>query len=143
MLVAEWNNSPLSKKQQEEVLAIVSRALKLKKKYLLSVAFVTPGEIKKINRIYRGKNKVTDVLSFTFSESEIAGEILICLSQAKKQAKEFGYSLKEEIEILLVHGLLHVFGFDHLKAVEAKKMFTLKKKILQRLDINWLGASVG
>jgi len=137
MLTAEWNGSLLSSKQQKGVLLAVDKGLKLKKNFLLSVAFITPAKIKKINSDYRGKNQVTDVLSFSFVDSEIAGEILICLSQAKKQAREFGYALADEIKILLVHGILHVFGFDHVKPTDAKKMFALKKKILKNLDIAW------
>ena len=137
MLSAEWNNSPLSASRQKKILAEVSRGLRLKKDKQISVAFVAAGVIRRLNKIYRGQDKVTDVLSFPFNDEEIAGEVLICLPQAKKQAKEYGVSSDEEITILLVHGLLHLFDYDHLKKNEAKKMFLWQKKILKNLNIIW------
>lgn len=143
MLKAEWNNSPLSKKQQENILSEVSLGLRLKKDKQVSVAFVTPKVIQKLNKSYRGKDKVTDVLSFPFACEETFGEVLICLAQAKKQAKEYGNTLENEITILLVHGLIHLFGYDHLKKNEAEKMFGLQKRILKNLKINWQVPEVG
>lgn len=137
MLTAEWNKSPLTKKQQERILSEVAIGLRLKKDKLVSVAFVTAGVIQRLNKTYRNKDRVTDVLSFPFVDEDVIGEVLICLSQAKKQAKEYGFSLEEEINILLVHGLIHLFGYDHLKTAEAKKMFLLQKKILKKLNILW------
>lgn len=90
----------------------------------LSVAFVGAAESKKINNLYRGKNKPTDVLSFDY------GEIIICVPVAKKQAAEHGLSLTNEIKLLFVHGLLHVLGFDHEKANDNKEMRQAEKKIL-------------
>lgn len=135
MLKAEWNNSPLSDDFQRKVLRQVS--LGLKKSGAVSIAFVSPAVIRRLNRTYRGQDKVTDVLSFPFSGKEIVGEVLICLAQAKKQAREVRRSLKDETAILLTHGLLHLFGHDHLKKKEAKKMFFLQKKILKKLNIDW------
>jgi len=143
MLKAEWNKSPLTKKNQEKILSEVSRGLRLKKDQQVSVAFVTPGVIKQLNKSYRGKDKVTDVLSFPFIDEETFGEVLVCLSQAKKQAREYQHSLEEEITILLVHGLIHLFGYDHLKENEAKKMFSLQYKILKNLKINWQRPDAG
>ncbi|MFH1089594.1 MAG: rRNA maturation RNase YbeY [Candidatus Uhrbacteria bacterium] len=143
MLKAEWNKSPLSKKNQEKILSEVSRGLRLKKDKQVSIAFVTPGVIKRLNKSYRGKDKVTDVLSFPFIDEETFGEVLVCLSQAKKQAREYQHSLEEEITILLVHGLIHLFGYDHLKETEAKKMFLLQQKILKNLKINWQRPEAG
>jgi probable rRNA maturation factor len=143
MLIVEWHNSPFSLVKLKTILSVINKGLKLKSKKNISVALVTPKVIKKINHDYRGKNKVTDVLSFAFSNSETTGEILICLAQAKKQAKQFKHSLGDELQILLVHGILHIFGFNHLKIFEAKKMFTLQKKILKNLKIDWLGSEAG
>lgn len=137
MLTAEWNASPLNEKQQKKVLSVVSQELKLKKKNKVSVAFILPQQIKNLNRDYRGKNKVTDVLSFPLKNCQVVGEILICLTRAKKQAKRYKHSMENEVIILLVHGLLHLFGFDHLKKKDAGKMFFRQKKILKSLKINW------
>lgn len=135
MLKAEWNNSPLSRGLEQKILRQVS--LGLKKSGAVSVAFVSPAVMRRLNRDYRGKDKVTDVLSFPFSEKEFVGEVLICLAQAKKQAKEYRHSLDDEVTILLTHGLIHLFGYDHIKKKEAKKMFVLQKTILKKLKIDW------
>ncbi|HKL16966.1 MAG TPA: rRNA maturation RNase YbeY [Patescibacteria group bacterium] len=97
----------------------------------LSVVFLAPEKIKEINSIYRNKNKVTDVLSF-----EDPAEIIICFKVAQKQAKRKEKSLKQEIALLLVHSLLHVFGFDHKEKKQAKKMKQKEKQILSNLNFN-------
>lgn len=103
------------------------------------VNIVEPAEIKNINKKYRNKNKVTDVISFAFDETQasviVLGEIYICLSQAIKQAKEFNHSLHREMCFLFVHGLLHLYGFDHLNEKDEQIMFKLQEKILEQCRI--------
>ena len=114
-----------------------SGLLEDKKDHLVSVAIVSPREIKKLNKIYRKKDAVTDVLSFE-SEDEFGldeegiGEIIICLDQAKKQARELKYSYKKEINRLVLHGYLHLLGFDHIKNKDAKTMEALEEKIMNK-----------
>jgi probable rRNA maturation factor len=70
--------------------------------------------LKRLNRTFRGKNKATDVLSFPAApESEIAGDLAISLEAAARQARQFGHSLRDEVRVLLLHGTLHLAGFDH------------------------------
>jgi probable rRNA maturation factor len=79
--------------------------------------------LKRLNKTFRGKDKPTDVLSFPagpstvfFNEpdgAELAGDLAISLETAARQAVRFGHTLAEEIRILLIHGLLHLAGFDH------------------------------
>jgi len=104
-----------------------ARVLKIKNSLVISLAFVGPAEIKKLNSAYRGKNKVTDVLSF----AEV-NEILICLKQAQKQARQHQHRLQDEIALLFVHGLLHLLGYDHRTAREYREMSSLERKILQK-----------
>lgn len=93
-------------------------------------------EIHALNREYRGVDKTTDVLSFSyfgekrFPGDDAVGEIVISLQTAKKQAKDHGKTLNEELQFLFLHGLLHVFGFDHIKKNERKTMFDLQDKII-------------
>ncbi|MGO4211278.1 rRNA maturation RNase YbeY [Terriglobus sp. 2YAB30_2] len=71
--------------------------------------------VKRLNRDFRGKNKATDVLSFPagdFAEG-IVGDLAVSLDTASKQAKRFGLTLEDEIKTLLLHGLLHLAGYDH------------------------------
>ncbi len=78
---------------------------------------------------------MTDVLSFEESGSgSFIGEILICLSRARKQAKEVGRSLKNELAKLLLHGYLHLIGYDHEKLTDAKKMEKIEDDILRKLS---------
>ncbi|MBI2098901.1 rRNA maturation RNase YbeY [Candidatus Uhrbacteria bacterium] len=131
-----------SKISSAEVLKIIRRALKaagIKDAYV-SVAFITSEEIKKWNRLYRKKARATDILSFGFNRAmgdekkwKRAGELLICEAAAKINAKEKRHSLKKEIGTLLVHGSLHLVGYDHEGEREAKTMFALQNKIIMKL----------
>jgi probable rRNA maturation factor len=109
----------------------------------ISVAIVGPKTIQKLNSAYRNKNKPTDVLSFSRMESSVffvspeakdLGDVLICWDIAKKQAKEYQTSIEEELARLTVHGVLHLFGYDHeISLIEEKKMFRLQEKALKNL----------
>ena len=93
----------------------------LGKAYRLALIFVPAADIKKWNKIYRGKNQATDVLSFPLSKSE--GEIYVCLAEAKKEAKKIGQPLSKFIVSLFIHGLVHLKGHDHgatMDSIEAK-----------------------
>ncbi len=101
----------------------------------LNVIFVNDVYIQALNKSYRDKDKPTDVLSFNYeNENEdpeaLVGEIYISIDTAKKQAKEKGHSLQEELEILFVHGFLHIHGHDHEEDDEYKKMYDLECKVL-------------
>lgn len=119
-----------------QVAKEVSSALKLKRTHHISAAFISEKEMKKLNFQHRGVNAVTDVLSFTLNNEDYFGEILLSYEQAKRQAKEMKHSVRDEITFLTVHGLLHVFGFDHEKPLEAKGMFALQTKILKKLNVD-------
>lgn len=121
----------------DRVLRVVDRMVTFRKDTTVSVAFVSEREIRRLNKTYRGKDQVTDVLSFSLDRAvDPSGEILICYEQAVRQAKEMGHSTRDEVVFLLVHGLLHIFGFDHERPVDAKKMFPLQEKILEKLGID-------
>jgi len=134
----------------------------LDKETEISLAIVGEGRIRKLNKIYRGKNRVTDVLSFdnktvlpylakAFPRLKKGadmvfinppdgvkrlGEIVICYPYAKKQARRLGYSLEKEVTILLIHGILHLLGYDHEKNDrEAKEMEGVEKKIQDMIKL--------
>ena len=81
----------------------------------VQVLLTSDAELKRLNRQFRGKNKATDVLSFPAFEQagELAGDLAISLETAARQAAEHGHSLRDEVRILLLHGLLHLAGEDH------------------------------
>jgi len=104
----------------------------------LSIALVSDAQIKRLNKLYRNKDKPTDVLSFPIGEKVedwlILGDIVISVDTAKRQAKELGHSLEEELKRLLVHGLVHLLGYDHeLGGEEEKKFFELEEFVLREL----------
>ncbi len=103
----------------------------------LSLLFVNDRAIQKFNQKFRKINKPTDVLSFPMGVSRvhpgvnILGDIVISLETAQKQAESLGHSLKREVGFLLVHGILHLLGWDHERSPqEAKKMYKKQREIL-------------
>ncbi len=142
MIKVEINGSSLL--SADETAKIVRRALgavKIKDA-CVSVAFVQSSEIKTWNRRYRKKNKATDILSFGFfkpmgdeSGWKRTGELLISTAEAKKNAKEKQIKLRDELKLLLVHGSLHLAGYDHVKGPEARRMKRLEKSILDDLGV--------
>lgn len=119
-----------------------------------SVNFVDEQQIQKLNNEFRQIDKVTDVLSFPnlnktsneklkkfmkFADFDTGllflGDIVICKSVAKKQAREYGHSLKREVCFLTLHGLLHLLGFDHMKEDEERIMNKLQDKIMSEAKL--------
>ena len=109
----------------------------------LSLLLTTDEEIESLNSQYRNKQKPTDVLSFSqlegeggASDSKLLGDVVISVETAIKQAKELGYTLKEELTRLLIHGTLHLLGYDHenVPEAEAKKMQELEDKLFEKLS---------
>lgn len=98
----------------------------------LSLAIVDDAAIKQLNANYRGKDSVTDVLSFSIDAPHLPflGDIVIDIYQADRQ-KGFR-TLAEELEQLFLHGLLHLYGFDHIAANDKKNMEILERKIMKR-----------
>lgn len=91
----------------------------------LSIAFVSPGEIQKLNKKYRKKDKPTDVLSFqkVSQFKDECAEIIICPAVVREKAKDSKLSLKRKLASILIHGILHALGYDHEKSEkEAEKM---------------------
>jgi probable rRNA maturation factor len=93
----------------------------------ISIVLTRDARMKNLNKIYRGKKGITDVLAFDY------GEIFICVPQAKRQAKELGHSLKQELGILLIHGLLHLAGYDDQTKKEYNKMKKKQEDIWQKI----------
>ncbi len=129
----EVNNlTPLSGVDEKFLKGVAKIVLKgeNKKEAKLSVAFIGEGRIKELNKKYRGKNKATDVLSF----GEGLNEIVICYSEVKKNAKRYNSTFKKELAQVLIHGILHLLGYEHEKGEkEAKKMEKKQKYYLSQI----------
>ena len=129
----------------------VYKTLKQKINLSAELTFCTAEEIRELNKNERGKDAVTDVLSFpstTVTAGEIVkrknypfdidpesnsvfmGSIIICTERAKEQAEEYGHSLKREFYYLAVHGMLHIFGYDHEVESDKEVMREMEEEIL-------------
>jgi probable rRNA maturation factor len=97
----------------------------LGKNYELSISFVGPTLSRTLNTTYRGKNKPTNVLSFSLSKQ--SGEVVLCESVMKKEYKKFNMSYKKFVVYLLIHGMLHLKGYDHGSTMENEERKFLKK----------------
>lgn len=112
----------------------------------VSVLLVGDGRMRKLNREYRGKDKTTDVLSFPQGGPCGAalcslGDIVISVPQTIRQAGEYGATFYEELARLLIHGLLHLLGYDHEgNAYQARIMRKLETEILEAICANGLRA---
>lgn len=110
---------------------------------ICSIIFVDNEEIHQINKERRGVDRATDVISFAledspddFGEFRILGDIFISIPKMQEQAKEYGHSEKRELSFLVVHGLLHLLGYDHMKSKKDEEiMFSLQDEILESLNI--------
>lgn len=104
----------------------------------VEVQLIGAPSMQKLNRKFRGKNTPTDVLSFpapeVFREHGMLGELILCLPVLKKQALELKHSPEEELRVLLVHGVLHLLGYDHEQGPrQAATMRKWEKELLQSL----------
>lgn len=106
----------------------------------VSLLFCDDDVIHPLNRDWRGKDKPTDVLSFSQQEGErigdpnLLGDIVISIPTAQRQAGERGHSLAHEVRVLVVHGLCHLLGYDHEEDDEAEVMEALERQLLVKLD---------
>ncbi|MBR4461202.1 MAG: rRNA maturation RNase YbeY [Erysipelotrichaceae bacterium] len=130
---------PLVKEYYKKTL----RALDKEDIYDLSLILCGPISIRRINRDYRSIDKVTDVISFAlldggedyrYEENIELGDIFINRNRVLSQAEDYGHSVKREFIFLFVHGLLHLFGYDHMNEEDEKTMFDLQKKIVGKLS---------
>lgn len=114
----------------------------------VSITFVSNEKIKEINKEYRKKDSVTDVISFAMEElgegemaligvdmPRVLGDIVISVSRAREQADEYGHSFMRELGFLAVHGFLHLLGYDHETTEDEKVMFSRQKVILDEFGL--------
>ncbi len=103
-------------------LAMYALSCAGRKRATVGVVFVGESRIRSLNARYREKDAVTDVLSFLYERVPLEGEIFICVARARKQARQYGHSFLEELEHLLIHGILHLVGYTHETPDSAEKM---------------------
>ena len=122
-------------KMAEQILQLLSLTGVELSMVLCDNSFIHP-----LNRDYRGKDRPTDVLSFSQREDgdpedPMLGDVIISIERAKEQAPEHNNSVSAELSLLLVHGILHLLGYDHEDDEEAEVMEAKEKEILCQLDV--------
>ena len=135
-------NEKIDTTELEKVIEFACKHMKVENP-LLNIVIVDNKKIQEINKLYRNKDAVTDVISFAFEEVpdvkyddvRFLGEIYISYERCKEQAAEYGHSVKREFCYLAVHGLLHLLGYDHIKEEDKKVMRALEEEILNEYDI--------
>lgn len=106
----------------------------------MTLRFVDETESQALNKDYRNKDYATNVLSFPFEGPEgiplaLLGDLVVCAPVVKKEALEQGKPIQNHWAHMVVHGTLHLLGYDHAEAIEAEQMEALEVQILQQLDI--------
>lgn len=137
---------------EQDFTAIIEQALKtlsIEDDVEVSCVLVDDERIHEINREYRHIDRSTDVISFAMEDNDqfyvegmprTLGDIFISVDHAKKQAEEYGHSLRREMCFLFTHGILHLLGYDHMTDEQEKEMFGLQDQILGALNIEREGA---
>ena len=137
---------------EQDFTAIIEQALKtlgIEDDVEVSCVLVDDERIHEINREYRHIDRSTDVISFAMEDNDqfyvegmprTLGDIFISVDHAKKQAEEYGHSLRREMCFLFTHGILHLLGYDHRTDEQEKEMFGLQDQILGALSIEREGA---
>ncbi|MBP6945292.1 rRNA maturation RNase YbeY [Patescibacteria group bacterium] len=135
--------SSLTSSDLDRLAEVVFKAVKMPKLSTVSLTFVSESRMQEINQAQRGKDRPTDVLSFaTAEEMRLStptssptdlGDIFMCPVYARREAKRRGIDDREELLRLLVHGILHLQGYDHVTLEEESEMFGLQERLLERI----------
>jgi probable rRNA maturation factor len=107
----------------------------------LSLSLVGDEAIRVLNREYRGKDCATDVLSFSLEEparpERLLGDVVISVDTARRQAQDYDATLQRELYRLLIHGLLHLMGHDHVAASERRLMQREERRLARSIALPW------
>lgn len=138
----ETDKNVSEKKELKKLINYAVKYLNLKD-IEFGVIFVDNNKIKELNRIYRNIDRETDVITFRLADYEevifnnvkILGDIYISLDKALSQSIEYNHSYLRELSFLLIHGFLHLLGYDHMNEEDEKVMFKLQEEILDGYGI--------
>jgi len=147
LLIKNFTKNKIDQKYLNNIADETLKVVKFKKLTEISLVVIGEKRIRSLNKKYRKINKVTDVLSFGNEDlnnksaefinppNEIVylGEIFICYLQVVKQSNQKKHSTKKEMAILLIHGILHLLGYDHKENYENSDMKAIEKKVFLSL----------
>lgn len=129
----------LNKKKLKDIVRFILKSLGIFNANL-SIVFTTDREIRHLNYLYRRVNRATDVLSFSMREgkrlkrdSSILGDVIISVDRARKQAGRFNSTFKKEIFLYIIHGILHLVGYEDEKPALRKRMRKKETELLRTL----------
>jgi len=120
---------------------VLNNEYKSEKDIYVSILVTDNEEIQVINREYRDKDMPTDVISFAYNETEnegfydVLGDIIISYDKVIEQAEEYGHSVEREFYYVLIHGILHLLGYDHIDEEDKKEMREKEEEILNSYNI--------
>jgi len=107
----------------------------------ISISFVDDAAIRELNREHRGKDTATDVLSFplddVISPEKMLGDVVVSVETARRQAGEYDASLADEVSRLLIHGILHLLGHDHMEDAERMRMEAEERRLADAIGMKW------
>jgi len=145
VLVEEEFRGLVDEEWARKIAQTVLKAEEVASPYEVSLVFTDSGTVRKLNRDYRGVDRSTDVLAFymvAYKEADAfvfppdgvtrLGEVIVSYPQAVQQAKEQGHSPEKELALLVIHGLLHLLGYDHEEPEEEAKMRMREKELLEK-----------
>lgn len=104
---------------------------------ILSLSLVGDAAIRKLNLAYRGKDRATDVLSFPLDDARLLGDVVISVPTARRQAAAYDAPLERELERLLIHGILHLLGYDHHSRDERRRMEREERRLAVAIGMPW------
>ncbi|MBS3750866.1 MAG: rRNA maturation RNase YbeY [Anaerolineales bacterium] len=144
MIVIEVDEEFKGRVEEDVLKAAASKTLNecLDEEVSLTIVIMGDEKIRAFNEQHRGVDKATDVLSFTadYLDPDLGhrylGDVLISLPTAESQAKERKQPVRDELQLLVIHGVLHLLGYDHLDEAEEKEMWTLQDRILELLGLD-------
>ena len=136
-------------KEKVEDLPTLKKLIKYAIKYMklddveFGVIFVDNAKIRELNKTYRNIDRETDVITFRLADYEdvkfegvtVLGDVYISLDKAKSQSIEYGHSYLRELSFLMIHGFLHLLGYDHMNKEDEEVMFGLQEEILNGYGI--------
>lgn len=137
---------PCSESHFTSLAAYALKTMRLDERVELSILAVDEDEMERLHIEWMDEEGPTDVLSFPIDElrpgqhfiegKSTLGDVVLCPEVAKRQAEGAGHSTEKELEILLVHGILHLMGYDHVEKDEEKEMFALQNKIVTEWKVS-------
>lgn len=133
----------LDRERIKEIFQRVDEEGEKIQKWTINIAFLDTDTMRSLNRKHRAKDKTTDVLSFHYfedfsycDEQDTVWEIVMDASLIRSQAREHGHSVREECEILILHALLHILGYDHERDEDFEKMWKIESIIRTHMSLS-------